>query len=111
MDSQNVIKRIKGEQQRQMLMLVVIMEEIHHICTNFSFLPFQHVYRERNVDADGLSRAGVMMLFGSWFMSEKRDGDVSEYYRPPFHELSRYESFLRFFVKTLTETVWHIGLV
>jgi hypothetical protein len=52
--------------------------------SNFNLIYFLHIYRERNEEADGLSKAGLQMEPGLWHVQEYRDGQSSEYHKTSF---------------------------
>jgi hypothetical protein len=40
----------------------------------FSCIIFKHVYRERNLEANGLSKDGLDLARGEWIIMEEQDG-------------------------------------
>jgi hypothetical protein len=53
------------------------------------FLFFNHIYEEMNAMLDGLSKDGVQMAYGQWYILEDRDELTSKYYHPPFNEAAQ----------------------
>ena len=50
----------------------------------FNSIFFHHVYGERNVDVDRLSKAGLHLDAGVWIIQEKVEGQSTEYFHDPF---------------------------
>jgi hypothetical protein len=50
----------------------------------FDTFGVQHVYREKNMEEDSLSKAGLQLGFGQWLVSEVKDGAHYEYYHKTF---------------------------
>jgi hypothetical protein len=63
-----------------------ILEEVFLIANLFTNLSFKHVYKERNVTADSLSKEGTLMALGKWHVIEYMDGQSYEHYHRPFIE-------------------------
>jgi hypothetical protein len=51
---------------------------------DFNCIFFHHVYGERNVDVDRLSKAGLHLDAGVWIIQEKVEGQSTEYFHYPF---------------------------
>lgn len=66
-------------------MLRPIFDEIQFFKSNSHSISFQHVYRERNEEADGLSKAGLQLDPGSWHIQGHKDSQLSEYLHPSFY--------------------------
>jgi hypothetical protein len=58
---------------------VAYYKEIQLAWTAFNSLTFHHVYRERNVEADGLSKVGLLLEASVWIMQEKVEGQSTEH--------------------------------
>jgi hypothetical protein len=64
-----------------------ILEEIFRFLDLFDSSSLKHVYRERNQLADTLSKAGTLLPFGEWHITEAVGEEVFEYYHMPFIEV------------------------
>ena len=53
--------------------LITLFEEVRRLMTNFDYITYQHVYRDRNIDVDQLSKKGLMMEHGTWKFVESKD--------------------------------------
>jgi hypothetical protein len=56
-------------------------------CSNkifFNSIIFHDIYRERNGEVDGLSKAGLQLENGQWHTQELKDSQHSEYFHPTF---------------------------
>jgi hypothetical protein len=51
-----------------------------HVSKFFLYYEFKQVYRERNVEADTLSKFGLLLHHGQWHIKEQRGEDTYEYY-------------------------------
>jgi hypothetical protein len=51
---------------------------------DFNCIFFHHVYGERNVDVDRLSKDGLHLDAGVWIIQEKVEGQSTEYFHYPF---------------------------
>ena len=51
---------------------------------NFDYIIFRHVYRERNSEADHLSKQGLLMERGTWNFLETKEAEAYEFYHKPF---------------------------
>ena len=58
-DSMVVINWINKTQRCRNSSLDTLYEEVNRILTNFESISFKHVYREWNMEADKLSKAGL----------------------------------------------------
>ena len=54
--------------------------------SNINPFIIQHVYQKRNEVANILSKEGLQMQRGMWFIMENHAGQTSDYYHPPFHK-------------------------
>ena len=64
--------------------LDTLFEEVNRILANFESISFKHVYRERNMEANKLSKAGLNLQWGTWKIIEKKETEANEYYYRPF---------------------------
>eukprot|EP01018_Ginkgo_biloba_P009885 Gb_00929 [translate_table: standard] len=85
-DSMVVIKWMRKERNCLNYLLQPLLEETQRACKFFNNLSFFHVCREMNSVADALSKAGIQMSKGHWFLQEEREGHVAEYYHPSYHD-------------------------
>ena len=83
-DSMVVIKWINKTQRCKNYSLGTLYEEVNRNLSNFESISFKHVYREQNMDADKLSKAGLNLQWGSWKIMEIKDIKAKEYPHRPF---------------------------
>jgi hypothetical protein len=81
-DSQLVINWMTGVYSMQNYSLQPLFQNIKSYCEHFSHITFDHVFRERNQEANSLSKAGLELDHGSWKIKEEAQDDTIEY----FHE-------------------------
>jgi hypothetical protein len=79
-----VIKWMRRGNSLSSYLLETLFDEIKGITCVFNFISFQHVYREKNQIVDGLSKAGIQMAFGQWFIQAKEEGERIFYQRSLF---------------------------
>ena len=72
-DSMVVINWINKTQRCRNSSLDTLYEEVNKILTNFESISFNHVYRERNMEADKLSKARLNLQWGSWKIIEIKE--------------------------------------
>lgn len=63
-DSKIILEWEKGTQNYNILRLRPSLEEVKHLSSLFDLISFVHVYRERNIVADKLSKAGTQLQEG-----------------------------------------------
>jgi ribonuclease HI len=100
-DSMVVINWMRKTQKCHNIILASLLEEVFLITDIFTNLSFKHVYRERNGEADSLSKEGTSMAHGQWHIIELLDGQSQEHYHRPFIEqpTQLYKGFfIHFFV-------------
>ena len=73
---------------------LALFEEVHMLITNFDDITCGHVYRERNIDTDRLSKNRIALKHGVWNFFETRDAEVYEFYHRPFIDIQRREDNL-----------------
>jgi ribonuclease HI len=83
-DSQMVVKWIWNINQCHNILLIPLLEEVQRLMASFDYFDIQHVYRERNMMVDLLSKEGLQMEHGQWMISEENNGTFYEYYHRPF---------------------------
>lgn len=83
-DSLNVINWINGLAACQNQILMTIVEEILHLKTLFNRFSLCHIYRERNKEADQLSKAGLLQDQDSWEIEENLQGQSVRSNQPPY---------------------------
>ena len=59
------------------IFLLPLFEDIDRVRTHFSFLSFQHIFREANAVADGLSKKGLLLPTGFSDRWEMNDGQMT----------------------------------
>ena len=64
--------------------LDTLYEEINRTLSIFESISFKHVYRERNTDANKLSKAGLNLQWGYWKIMEIKDTEAKKYPHRPF---------------------------
>ena len=79
-----VINCINKTQRCRNSSLDTLYEEVNRTLSNFESISFKHVYREQNMDADKLSKAGLNLQWGSWKSIEIKDTEAKEYLHGPF---------------------------
>eukprot|EP00253_Pinus_taeda_P033361 PITA_33361 len=83
-DSLNVIKWVNGNSRCQNYMLRPLLEEIMIIKQSFNVFYLDHIYRNRNEDADKLSKEALQQVMGSWKVIENHHDHVQESTQPPY---------------------------
>ena len=71
-DSVIVINWINKPQRCKNTSLDALVEEVRKLLANFDSLSLKHVYREQNMEANRLSKAGISLARGTWKIIEKR---------------------------------------
>lgn len=84
-DSQNVINWVNGNATCRNQIMKTIVEEIMYLKTSFNSLFFCHIYREKNMEADQLSKAGLQQDLGAWSIAESRQGQILLSHQAPFN--------------------------
>jgi hypothetical protein len=74
-----VIQWMKGDFNIQNFTLLPLFQEIQNSLSGFSYISFDHVYRNRNEEVDRLSKAGLEMDKGVKKIAEKNQALSSEY--------------------------------
>ena len=69
-DSLIVINWINKVQNCWNITLVTLYEEVHILTTTFDVITCRHVFRERNSEAERLSKEGLNMEVGTWLFLE-----------------------------------------
>jgi hypothetical protein len=83
-DSLNVVNWTRKLQRCHNIFLSPLIEEINMILNNFDSLSIHHFYKERNVDADSLSKSSIELNFCSWTIHETKDGTMTNSTHSPF---------------------------
>ena len=83
-DSMVVINWINKTQRCRNSTLDTLYEEVNRTLSIFESILFKHVYRERNMEANKLSKAGLNLQWGTWKIIEKKETEANEYYHRPF---------------------------
>ena len=87
-DSKIVIDWAMGSTRCNILQLSPILEEIFILKSNFDYISFTHVYRERNSIADGLSKEGAQLQEGEQ-SSKSYLRNPGGYYHQPHKDFLR----------------------
>ena len=66
------------------IFLVPIFEDIVRLLDCFHIVSFQHVYHERNMEADHISKKGLSIDEGIWHRWEKTEEDEYAWDHGPF---------------------------
>lgn len=64
-------------------MLSPLLEEIKALKRSFNAFSLCHIYRERNVSADMLSKEGLQQVPSSWKIAEETRGQICVSDQPP----------------------------
>jgi ribonuclease HI len=64
-DSQVVVKWVQNQQQCHNILLLPILEEVQRLVVSFDIFEIHHVFRERNMEVDRLSKEGCSWYRGS----------------------------------------------
>ena len=75
-DSMVVINWINKTQRCKNYSLDTLYEEVNRNLSNFESISFKHVYWERNMDTNKLSKAGLNLQWGSWKIMEIKDTEA-----------------------------------
>jgi len=83
-DSLNVVNWINGKAICQNQILKNIVEEIMILKSFFNRFLLYHIYRDRNEEADQLSKAGLQQNLGCWSIEENLQGQIHRSDVPPY---------------------------
>lgn len=83
-DSLNVIKWVNGNASCHNQILKTLVEEIMFLKSSFNRLSFFHIYRDKNEEADHLSKAGLQQDLGVWSIAESRKGQTTSTQQAPY---------------------------
>eukprot|EP00253_Pinus_taeda_P029860 PITA_29860 len=83
-DSLNVTKWLNGNNRCQNYMLRPLLEEIMILKQSFNVFYLDHIYRNKNEDADKLSKEALQQAMGSWQVTEFQQGHAQISTQPPF---------------------------
>jgi len=64
-----------------------ILEEAHKLIATFDSFAYRHIYKEKNLGADYLSKEAALRQSEDWLIREEVDGTFHQHYRKPFLEL------------------------
>jgi ribonuclease HI len=81
-DSLLVIQWMKGDYMLRNFLLQPLFSDIKNLQSTFSHISFSHVYRDKNIEADRLSKQGLELQEGTWEVFESNQGQLSSH----FHE-------------------------
>jgi ribonuclease HI len=83
-DSLMVINWMLGVCVVENFLLRPIYEELQRLKYLFTTLSFSHVYREHNIEADRLSKEGLLLEPGKWIIEEVVEGNSTIFEHAPF---------------------------
>ena len=83
-DSRNVVNWFNGTQQCRNFILLPLLKEIRRLKSFFSEISVIHIYRERNQQADILSKEDAQLALGTWAVAEVVNGTVQIHEQPLF---------------------------
>ena len=83
-DSKNAVNWFNRTQQCRNYILLPLLTEILNIKSYFHDITVCHIYRERNQEADTLSKAGVQQALGTWSVTEMDKGVIIPMDQPLF---------------------------
>ena len=83
-DSKNVVNWFNRTQHFRNYFLLPLLNEILHIKSFFNEIIVCHIYRERNQEADNLSKTGVQQDLGTWSVTEMDKGVINPIDQPVF---------------------------
>eukprot|EP00253_Pinus_taeda_P016263 PITA_16263 len=83
-DSLNVVKWENRNSRCQNYMLRPLLEEILSLIQFFNSFSIAHIYRDRNEDADRLSKDGLQQAMGIWKVTEKEHDQTRVTDLPPY---------------------------
>jgi ribonuclease HI len=81
-----VINWTNKQQNCHSILLNPILEEIHKLMDTFDMVAISHVYRDRNMVANSLSKEGLHLPQGQWHITKKKGEDTNALYHMPFIE-------------------------
>eukprot|EP00253_Pinus_taeda_P008065 PITA_08065 len=77
-DSSNVVNWVNGKFRCRNYMLMPLLAEIQNLKSSFSVLSLDHIYREKNDEADRFSKASLHQTVGSWRIKEQFQDQIHE---------------------------------
>jgi hypothetical protein len=85
-DSMIVINWMNNAHRCHNKLLTPILEEVAQLKSTFNLITFNHIYRERNMEADRCSKEVSGVLHPSWEIEESGPNGAYRYYHRPFME-------------------------
>eukprot|EP00253_Pinus_taeda_P030883 PITA_30883 len=83
-DLLNVINWVNGISSCRNYMLRPLLDEIMILKQSFNGFFLEHIYRNRNEDADKLSKEALLQDLGVWKVTENKEGHIQEHRQPPY---------------------------
>ena len=83
-DSLNTIKWANGSHHCRNFLLLPLLSEIIRLKSIFSNLTLSHIYKERNAEADSLSKKGIEQVLDQWSVEEVAEGRTRRLPPPVF---------------------------
>lgn len=91
-----IMNWVNEVQRFHVIRIMQILEEVMMLNNFFGFIYFIHVYRERNQEAEKLSKKGTHFNLGKWYIEYYNIDATRGYYHRSFHENYEYgNSYLR----------------
>eukprot|EP01018_Ginkgo_biloba_P002192 Gb_33330 [translate_table: standard] len=84
-DSLVIIKWMQGRRRVENILLRLIYDEVQAIKTLFNRITFHHVYRERNCEANSISKVGLHLVSGPWQVQEQKENHFIDYLQTSFY--------------------------
>jgi hypothetical protein len=83
-DSMFIVNWARKLQQCHNIFLLPILEDILRLMEEFDTMTIFHIYRNMNMVAGALSKAGLPVALGQWHITKHKDGYSQSYYHQPF---------------------------
>lgn len=83
-DSLNVVKWVNGKSRCQNYLLRPLLEEILNLKLSCNVFSIEHIYRDRNEEANKLSKDGLQQAMGSWILTEQVHDQIRVSDHPPY---------------------------
>jgi len=85
-DSMTVLNWIWKIQKCHNILSLPLLEEVTRFLDSFDSFSVKHVYRERNFEANSLSKVTTQITFGHWLISETKGKESYDFYHRHFIE-------------------------
>ena len=81
-----VMQWIKGDHTCSIFKLQPLLEEVRRLVGAFMSIYSCHIYRERHINVNGLSKMGITMPISTWHITEIVERQSVKYFHSTFHE-------------------------